>query len=194
MITTSDLRKTKEDLVKRLAGLARTDPLDVDQAVKVAVEKPAVESALTEVDRRLAEATRLEREAATAAREAEESAAITTATATALAAFVEFYKAVTALAAIYRIRAVGVPVATWHLVQLARPVTAAMETLRGLGVAGLPARPADPAPARPRPPKVRVDTSAHYTTYPFFGPDSPGRQGAQDPTLFNPAYGRPMQR
>jgi hypothetical protein len=191
---TSDLRKTKDDLVKRLAGLARTDPLDVDQAVKVAVEKPAVEAALTEVDKRLAEATRLELQAATAAREAEESAAITTATATALAAFVEFYKAVTALATVYRIRAVGVPVVAWHLVQLARPVTVAMETLRGLGVDGLPARPADPAPARPRPPKPKIDTSAHYTTYPAFGPDSPGRQGAQDPTLFNPAYGRPMQR
>ena len=84
------------------------------------------------------------------------------------------------------------PAETAHLVALAPVVKRTVETLRGLGVAGLPERKAEPDfQRRPEPPRPRIDTSQHYKTVRGVGPDEPGRHGAPDsPPLFSPGIGR----
>lgn len=192
-ITSADLRKKRDEVAGRLAKAVRAaedDTLSVDKLAAATVERAAAETILGRLDTQIATAEMAERARLRDDVAAGESAAIVAAVGPALTAFCQFAAAVERLAEVYRISA-PCPAETAHLVALAPAVKRTLETLRGLGIAGLPERKAEPDfQRRPEPPKIKRDNSAHYSSYPAVGPDSPGRHGAPDPTMFNPAFGR----
>lgn len=192
------LRKRRDETMAQLETLVRDAglELDVQRLASLTGQRQAAETVLQRLASQIANLERQEAERERAAALEKQRAAVEKATGPALKSFLEFARKLSELQAVYT-SGVACKVEVPALVGLAPQVDGLIERLRGAGVEGLP-QPKTSGRAtwerRPEPPKVKRDNSAHYSSYPVIGPDSPGRQGGQDATLFNPAFGRPPNR
>ena len=192
------LRKRRDETTVQLETLVREAGAELDFArlATLTGQRAAAETVLQRLASQIANLERQEAQAAQAAALEKQRQAVEKATGPALKSFLEFARKLSELQAVYTS---GTPcrVEVPALVGLAPTVDGLIERLRGAGVEGLP-EPKTSGRAtwerRPEPPKVKRDNSAHYSSYPVIGPDAPGRQGGQDATLFNPAFGRPPNR